>query len=79
MIKDFFQNISLVWNFTALPAIANDNLIVDDHLENTVVPFNQLAVDAEVFRNSSRQTGGSVVKPSFYAINNPNLYPVLNS
>jgi len=57
-----------------LPLIGKYNLIIDNYLENAVVPFNQFAGDTEILCDCIRQTGGASVKSSFHAINNPELY-----
>ena len=57
-----------------MPLIGKGNLSVDDHLENAVMAFNQFAGNAEILLDGSRQTGGTIVKTSFQAINNPKIY-----
>jgi hypothetical protein len=67
------QHRSFSRNFSALPLIGKGNLGVDDHLENAVMAFNQFAGNAEILLDCSSQTGGTIVKTSFQAINNPKI------
>ena len=45
--------------------IGENDLIVNGDLIDAVMSFDQFGLDAELFRNHSRQTGGPIVKTSF--------------
>jgi hypothetical protein len=50
---------------TAFALIGKNDLIVNGDLIDPVMSFDQIGLDAELFRNHSRLTGGPIVKTSF--------------
>jgi len=48
--------------------VGENDLIVNSDLIDAFMSFDQIGLDAELFRNHGRQTGGTIVKTSFYTI-----------
>ena len=61
----FSKDLPVRGEMLARAMVGENDLIVNSDLIDAFMSFDQIGLDAELFRNHSRQTGGPIVKTSF--------------
>jgi hypothetical protein len=69
----FSKDLTVCGELLASAMIGESDLIVHSNLIDTVMSFDQFGLDTELFHNNSRQTGGAIVKASFYTVGYPHI------